>query len=258
MTVGQWVRLYQPAASSTNGRRRLQGAAALAGAQGIGPSSPAASLGRKLRQDVGVAPLGKVSVLGVGPPEGGPAPAPAATPAPGPSPAGGSGKAYALEARPPVQGWYEDPEMQAALEAAVEAQWVLAAEVAANPDKVQWLQCGGGRGELLGLLAGAVLLLEGYCRADTWSPTLRISSSPPPPPATTIKEVPANALDPSAIPLCLPLTGPIDFPPTPQAGACQRAGPQRHQPAGPGPNVPGGRLLRLPCQGERGGGGLRA
>ena len=118
VAVGDWVKLYQPAAAGGGDRRRRLQAAT------------GASMGRKLRQDE------RVSVLGVGEPSGaGAAPAPAAA-APGPAPAR-SARAYALEARPPLEAWYDDPAMQAALEAAVDAQWKLAAEVAANPDKAR-------------------------------------------------------------------------------------------------------------------------
>ena len=51
-----------------------------------------------------------------------------------PSPSGG---------RPFVPQWYEDPALQAGLEAAVAAEWDIADALEAEPDKASWthLQC---------------------------------------------------------------------------------------------------------------------
>ncbi|KAI7840897.1 hypothetical protein COHA_005425 [Chlorella ohadii] len=109
ISVGQWVKLYQPAPDNTN-RRRLLSAG----------SSAATPVGRKLRQDgSAVPPPGKVTVLG-----GAPAPAPAASQ----QRAEANGRA--------VPQWYSDPAMQAALEAAVKAQWAIADALVQEPDRV--------------------------------------------------------------------------------------------------------------------------
>lgn len=118
ISVGQWVRLYQPSPDNT-GRRRLLSA------QG----GSTAALGRKLRQDNSPVPPAKVSVLGTG----GPAPAPAASPAA--APAGSQDRAEANGRTVPQ--WYSDPAMQAALEAAVKAQWTIADALDQDPNRVR-------------------------------------------------------------------------------------------------------------------------
>lgn len=112
--MGQWVRLYQPAPDNT-GRRRLLSTV----------GSGDAAVGRKLRQD-GPAPTGKVTVLG-----GAPAPAPAAAPTDSQQRAEANGRT--------VPQWYSDPAMQAALEAAVKAQWTIADALEQDPDRVRFI-----------------------------------------------------------------------------------------------------------------------
>ena len=140
-----------PAADNTKRRRQLLSgdeegplsaaaagaAAAAAGAGGVPQRSGAG--GRKLRQGV-VPPEGKVTVL--------------STDRPVPD-----GKVSVLNtdtltggkpSAPYVPKWFEDPEKQAALEAALVAQWEIAMAVEDNPDRVSatagsyecWLQLG--------------------------------------------------------------------------------------------------------------------
>ena len=115
-----WVRLFMPSSDST-GRRRLQSI----------HSGAAPRAGRKLRQALPV-PQGKVSVLG-----GAEAPT---QPVP-------NGKVTVLNTQPQQQPQqqqegpvvplvFEDPSLQAALEAAMKAQWEIAAAVDADPNKV--------------------------------------------------------------------------------------------------------------------------
>ena len=94
--VGQWVRLWMPAANNRS-RRRLQSADA--GQQAA----------RKLRQ-VTPLPAGKVTVLGTTPAE---------------------------QAMQKFPRWFDDPVLQAALDAAVKAEWEIAAEIEADPEKVR-------------------------------------------------------------------------------------------------------------------------
>ena len=168
--VGQWVRLFQPAANNSYRRRSLLGAAA--------PSH----LGRKLRQDAPERAEGKVTVLG-----GGNAAA-AADRVP----------AQQTSVRPPIPQWYEDPTLQAGLEAAVNAEWDIAEALAENPDKVRGREREAGPAEA------------------SWPQRCCGSGAHIPP----TKQQPPHCLTPRT-------------PPHPAAGAVPGTGAQRHQPAGP-------------------------
>lgn len=113
-----WVRLFQPAADNTRRRRAL-----LADPGPRGGS-------RKLRQALPVA-AGKVTVYNSAPPGADTPPLPPGKVSVHNAPAGGQADG------PVILPLWEDPVLQSQMEAAVRAQWELAAAVDADPEKVR-------------------------------------------------------------------------------------------------------------------------
>jgi hypothetical protein len=112
-----WVRLFQPASDNTRRRRALL-------------ADPAPRGGRKLGQALPV-PASKVTVYTSAPPGAEVPPLPPGKVSVHNAPVGGQTDG------PVILPLWEDPVLQHQMEAAVRAQWQLAADVDADPDKVR-------------------------------------------------------------------------------------------------------------------------